>query len=442
MSRFVKLTLALLIVLASAGGALAQDAPFTILADEELKPALELLYGALYDGAAPAFVAARAEADLLATADAMALAADAYIRRPVYFLYGAGLGAVTENVEAAAFMDFVKSPGAQKLLIDGGLLPAEVTITDQGGNEVVVSQPVERILSPYAMASYYIYTVGGGDRIVAANFLGMSGPAAEAMARIDPDFAAKGSFMQMSQKEINIEEAAAQEPDLITASTRTAWIDAIRELGVPLVLYEGETPEALKEAMFITGQYLGPDAAGRAEAWAKYYDWVFGVVTEATSGIDEADRVKVLFTGTEPLRVASGEMYQTAMVEAAGGISVSAELTGYWNDVNLEQVVVWNPDVIFLPTYGGASVEAITESAEWQVLDAVKAGHVYQLPQFSAPLDTPVPDSVLGIIWMAHTLYPDLLGENMQCKVEAPYFYATWYGYAMSDEEITAFCGE
>lgn len=443
MSRLMKLSLILVIVLTTVGSAVAQDeAAFTIFADEDLKASLELLYGAAYDGETPVFVDALEDADLLATTDTEMLEADMYYERPVYFLYEAGLGAVRENEEAMAFMDFVVSVEAQKLLVEEGLLPDLAVVIDQGGNEVEIPQPLERILSPYAMATYYIYAAGGSDQLVAANYLGQRGHAGEMMARIDPEFSEKTGVMEMSQREINIEEAAAQEPDLITASTRTAWIEPIRELGVPLLLYEGETPEALKGAMLITGQALGPNAAARAERWVDYYEWVLEVVTDKTGELDEDGRVRVLFTGTEPLRVASGDMYQTSMIEAAGGVSVSDELVGFWNDVNLEQVIVWDPDVIFVPTYGGASVEAIVESAEWQVLDAVKEGRVYQLPQFSAPLDTPVPDSVLGIIWMANVLYPDLLGEDMQCEVEAPYFYGMWYDYEMSEEEVAAFCGE
>jgi iron complex transport system substrate-binding protein len=445
MSRFVNLTCrlfvlaALLSVFAPIAGAL-EDAPFTIQADDDLKPALELLYGAVYDGVAPTFV--EDGADLLATADSETLAIDAYLDRPIYFLYGAGLAPLTENEDALAFMDFTVTAEAQQLLIDAGLLPGTVTVVDQGGNEVEAPQPVQNILSPYSMGTYYIYSVGAADRVIAANFLGWRGKAGENMALIDPGFMDKINVMEMSQEELNVEEAAALMPDLITASTRTAWIDAVRELGVPLVLYEGETPEALKEAMLLTGQYLGPNALARAEAWVDYYDWVYEVVTEKTGALAEAGRVKVLFSGTEPLRVTSGDMYQTAMIEAAGGISVSADLVGYWNDVNLEQVITWNPDVIFVPSYGGASVEAITESEEWQALEAVREGRVYQLPLFSAPLDTPVPDSVLGIVWMAQVLYPDLLGDDLDCATEAGYFYSTWYDYDLPDDVAASLCGE
>jgi iron complex transport system substrate-binding protein len=133
-------------------------------------------------------------------------------------------------------------------------------------------------------------------------------------------------------------------------------------------------------------------------------------------------------------------MYQTAMIEAAGGESVSVDLVGYWNDVNLEQIAAWNPDVIVIPPYGGATVEAITDSPEWQILDAVQAGRVYQIPKLVAPWDTPAPDSVLGIIWLAETLYPEEV--QLSCAAETETFYNTFYGYDISAEEIADLCGE
>jgi iron complex transport system substrate-binding protein len=99
---------------------------------------------------------------------------------------------------------------------------------------------------------------------------------------------------------------------------------------------------------------------------------------------------------------------------------------------------LWNPDVIIVPPYGGATVEAITESEEWQILDAVKEGRVYQMPKVVVPWDTPAPDSILGIVWLTEKLHPDLVIVN--CAEEADYFYRTFYAYEITDDEIITVC--
>ena len=60
------------------------------------------------------------------------------------------------------------------------------------------------------------------------------------------------------------------------------------------------------------------------------------------------------------------------------------------------------------------------------------------MPKLVVPWDTPAPDSVLGIIWMAQQLYPDLV--DLECAIEAEYFYNTFYNYAITAEEIEIIC--
>lgn len=416
------------------GLATAQESPFTIQADEALRPAVDALYTAAFDGATPSYV--DADADVLVTADAEVLM-EMVDTLPDYFLPDGGIVAVTENADAASFVDFSVSPDGQQVLIDAGLLPASVTITDQAGNTIEIPQPVRKVITPHAIATYTVYGVAGGDRLVAGSFLGARDePGASRMAQIDPRFSELSSY-SMSQREINIEQVALLAPDVILTSTRSQWLDAVAELDIPVVLFQGESPGILKEAVLIVGQILGPNTAAHAEAWVAYYDSVFTTVTDVTSGLEA--RPTVMFSGSEPLRVASSDMYQSFMIDAAGGMSVTQDLTGYWNDVNLEQVAVWNPEVIFSTPYDGVWIDSIMDSAEWQVISAVQNGKVYEVPSYVAPWDTPIPESVLGIIWMTETLYPDLI--DLDCATETDYFYRTFYDYQLTEDEITALCG-
>jgi iron complex transport system substrate-binding protein len=257
------------------------------------------------------------------------------------------------------------------------------------------------------------------------------------MEAIDPRFPQLSGYV-MNQREINVEEVANLAPDVILTSARSAWLDAVAELNIPVVLFQGESPELLKESMALVGQIFGPNAAARAAAWSAYYDSIFSRVVEATADLTPEERPRVLLIGEEPLRVISGEMYQTDIIAAAGGQSVSADLTGFWNDVNLEQIVLWDPDVIVIVPYGSVTPETITGSPEWSVISAVQNGQVYKMPSWVAPWDTPVPDSVLGIIWLAQRLFPGRV--DLDCAAEAVTFYRTFYNYAIPEDEIAAVC--
>jgi iron complex transport system substrate-binding protein len=411
------------------------DARFTIQAAEDLQPALTALYQAFFADEVPAFV--ESDGDLLAAAPADDEFVPAEI--PAAFLPDAVLLPQSDSADITDFIAFAISPAGQQILIDAGALPATITVTDQGGNVVELAQPINSLMSTYGPVTAMVYGVDGETPLVAASYLGARDAfGSAAMANIDPRFEDLSGDEFFSQTEFNLEEAARLDPDLIVTSLRTEWLDTAAELGIPFVLYDAETPERLEEAMLLTGSLFGPHAAFQAETWVDYYDWITQMILAETETIPDEDRPTVLFTGTDPQRIASGDMYQTSLIEIAGGVSVSADLTGYWNDVNMEQIAAWDPDVIIVPPYGGASVEAITDNPDWQILTAVQEGRVYRMPKLVAPWDTPAPDSVLGITWLAQRLFPEL--GTPDCAEQADYFYNTFYNYAISAEEIDTIC--
>ncbi|MDF1519930.1 MAG: ABC transporter substrate-binding protein [Brevefilum sp.] len=412
-----------------------EQARLLIKAEPDLIEPVTVLYKAFFNGESPSFV--QNDPDLLVAPPGEIV--DLHHELPAVFLNDGAMYPQNDNEEIEAFIQFAVSVDGQQALINAGLLPESIDLTDQAGNIVSINLPVRRVLSAYGPVTAMIYSVDAENRFVSASYLGARDPlGSSVMEKVDsrfPDIQGNESF---SQSEFNIEEAAMLEPDLIIGNARSGWLETVAALDVPVFLYDAETSEALKEAVLLTGQIFGPHSTYQADAWVRYYESIVGSIEEKMAEIPVEDRVEVLFTGTEPLRVASGDMFQSYIIETAGGISASSELEGYWNNINLEQVVIWDPDVIIVPPYGGASVEAITESDEWQILDAVKDGKVYRMPKLVAPWDTPAPDAVLGIIWMAQQLYPEQI--DLDCSTEAEFFYNTFFDYEITDEEIAKIC--
>ena len=409
---------------------------FLIKADEKLKDEITVLYQAYFNGENPVFV--QSGGDLMVTTRQ-----DDFSFHPqimATFLWNSILlPKSSDNPEVEEFIDFTISVDGQQVLVDEGLLTFPEGITDQAGNLFIFKQPFHRVISTYGPSTAFIYAVGAGDRLVSASYLGARDPlGAAAMEKIDPRFPALMGDDYFSQEDFNIEQAAILEPDLIVTSARTVWLDTVSQLDIPVILFDAETIDRLKEAMLLTGQIFGPHAYAHSEAWVSYFEGVVDKISADIGDIPESERLRVLLTGTQPSRVASGDMFQTSIIELAGGVSVSKELGGYWNDVDLEQIALWDPDVIIVPPYGGATVEAITGSPEWQILNAVQSGQVYQMPKLVVPWDTPAPDSVLGIIWMAKLINPELQG--LDCIEEAQYFYNTFYNYQVTQEELSMIC--
>ncbi|MCK5247236.1 ABC transporter substrate-binding protein, partial [Candidatus Bipolaricaulota bacterium] len=183
-----------------------------------------------------------------------------------------------------------------------GIAQSEITIIDQTGHSVTISQPIETIVSVHGIGTYYVYTLGGGDRLVIAYYIGvktLSG-VSDSMLRWEPRFPEILSF-----GDPNVEELVASGAQLVLAdgSQHDAVAEQLRELGIPVVLYRAETPEALKDAVTLTGKILGADSEERATAFIADYDRIVDAVAADVSTLDEESRVRVLFIGTSLTKV-------------------------------------------------------------------------------------------------------------------------------------------
>jgi len=296
-----------------------------------------------------------------------------------------------------------------------------VTVTDTLGRAVCVTQPVEHIASAYGIGTYYVYALGASDRLVAAWYVSVksASQAPAAYGVIEPQL---GELICSGDP--NIEDLVARGTDLLLAdaSKYASIADPMQSLGIPTLLL---------------GSVLGEEAQARADALAADFYRVYGKAAVAATAVPADKRPRVLFLGTSLSSVASGAMYQTQLIEAAGGISVAVDLTGSRNTVTLEQVLVWNPDVIIIAPYGNVAVANITESADWRSVAAVQTGRVFKMPRVFGTMDTPLPESLLGVEWLSAVFYPDL--ALFDVRAEASSFYRTYYNYALSAEEADAF---
>ncbi len=57
------------------------------------------------------------------------------------------------------------------LLASVGIAQSDVTIVDQNGYTVTIPQPIETIVSVHGIGTYYVYTLGAGDRLAIAYYI-------------------------------------------------------------------------------------------------------------------------------------------------------------------------------------------------------------------------------------------------------------------------------
>jgi iron complex transport system substrate-binding protein len=124
-------------------------------------------------------------------------------------------------------------------------------------------------------------------------------------------------------------------------------------------------------------------------------------------------------------------------VATSGGINVAKDLGDA--KVNPEKLAEWNPDVIIVQgsTDGKYPDKDIINNPQLSGLSAIKNGQVYNVPNGGLWWCRPSPESPLGFLWLAKTLYPDTFAD-VDMKKEMKTFFKTFYRYDLSDDEADA----
>jgi iron complex transport system substrate-binding protein len=122
-------------------------------------------------------------------------------------------------------------------------------------------------------------------------------------------------------------------------------------------------------------------------------------------------------------------MYQSTLIENAGGVNAASDITDtYWADTSYEQILSWNPDYIVLAADADYDVDSVLNDSALADCTTVKEGHIAQIPSDIEALDSPVPASFLGSYYVASILHPDVVTED-DFKTTEKNFYETFYGF-------------
>jgi iron complex transport system substrate-binding protein len=152
---------------------------------------------------------------------------------------------------------------------------------------------------------------------------------------------------------------------------------------------------------------------------------------------DTADPKVYLAGNSGMLSTAGDAMFQSDMIRLAGGENVAAEITDtYWVETSYEQILTWNPEYIILASDAAYTAEDVLNDANLADCDAVKNGNVYQMPAKAEAWDSPVPSGILGSVWLASVLHPDICTEAEAAEIIDSYSDVT----VSADSEDPSVC--
>ncbi len=321
---------------------------------------------------------------------------------------------------------------------EGDAVPATggVAIVDALGRTVELEALPQRIVSAGRSGLTIVETLylfpETRERLVALS-VGQQKPG-DFLSLVDPDYGTKTEIAPDSGPE----QIAPLRPDLVVL--RSFMADtlgaALEQVSIPVVYVDLETPEQYFRDLATLGQLLGNEE--RAREIEVFYQQRLDTIEAGLEGLDPADRPRVLLVqysaqgGEVSLEVPSVAWLQTLEVVLAGGEPVwrEAALGGGWTVVNLEQIAAWNPDQIYVVSYGddpAVVVEDLRANAQWQELAAVQAGQIHGFPGEFFSWDQPDPRWILGVTWLAGKIHPDRF-PDLDMNQEILAFYGEMYG--------------
>ena len=324
---------------------------------------------------------------------------------------------------------------------------AERTFTDQIGREVTVPDKVDRIVVLQHQTLNLLVQMNATDKIVGvmSNWKQQLG---SNYARLAPELVSKASLGDLTH--VDAEKLVALHPQVVfvTNYAPQEMIDKISSLGIPAVAIslrhddEGEKNKlnptmADEEQVYVKGLYEGIMLTGNiinkpeeAKALIKATENGRSIVSNRLQALPEEKRVRAYMANPELTTYGSGK-YTGLMMKHAGAVNVAASTIKGFKQVSMEQVIAWNPQVIFVQNRYPGVVNEIQSNPQWQVIDAVKNHRVYLMPEYAKAWGYPMPEAMgIGELWMAKKLYPEKFNDVDIHKIANDWyrkFYRTDY---------------
>ena len=300
-----------------------------------------------------------------------------------------------------------------------------ITVTDQAGRQVTIEQEPQRLISSYYITTSLLMALG-----LDAHLVGV-----EDNAGLRPVYALScPEILELPSigtvKELDLEICAALEPDLAILPMKVKdSVDDLEALGIQVLLVEPESQALLAEMIRLVGEATNTEVQAQ-----ELLSFIETQVHYLETTLAEAPRPDVYLAGNSSILTTAGDaMYQSDLIRLAGGKNVAGQIPDtYWAQIDYEQLLVWDPEYIILPSAASYTVADVMADPNLAQCRAVASGKVFQIPGDAEAWDSPVPGSILGALWLAQVLHPELVDETT-CSEIMDAYYETFYHFQYSE---------
>jgi iron complex transport system substrate-binding protein len=306
------------------------------------------------------------------------------------------------------------------------------SVTDSAGRAVPVPASVRRVFPAGPPAAITLYTI--------APDLLLGWPRAnrpEEREFLDPKVGARPEVGRITGRgnTANLEVVLAFKPDLIldigiVNNTYVSLAERVQQqTGIPYALLDGRF-DGIPAAYRIIGALTSRRDAG--EAAARFAETTIKTVTSRLPPPSQRPRIYYA-RGPRGLETGLGGSINVETIELLAR-NVAGGSRGGLATVSIEDVLVWNPEVIV--TIDKDFAENVYSLPAWRPVAAVRAKRVHLSPKlpFGWVDFPPSVNRLIGLWWLAKILYPAQFPEDLRALTRE--FYQRFYHVALSEAQI------
>lgn len=247
-------------------------------------------------------------------------------------IFAAGCG----SKEEAAPDTTEETPAAEGETADAA--SEAITFTDMTDREIVIDEPVEKVVALTAADCEILYEIGAGDLVI-----GRGEYCNYPEEVLDVEAVSSGS-------ETNVEQIIALQPDVVFMSTMDQSEDQIAALenaGITVVMSRANSIEETYTAIEMIGTAVGQEE--NAAAVVEEMKATFAEIEEKTKDAE----TKSVYFEVSPLEyglwTTGAGTFMNELAQILGLENAFSDVEG-WAEISEEQVISRNPDYIFTVT--------------------------------------------------------------------------------------------
>jgi iron complex transport system substrate-binding protein len=253
---------------------------------------------------------------------------------------------------------------------------ASRTLTDEMGRRVVVPDHPHRVICLMPTVTDTVFALGAGDDVVGISDY-TKYPAA---ALTKPSV---GDLIKPS-----IETILSLHPDLVIGTQPKGPMevtDQLERAGIPIFLVSPHGIAGIFHSVETIGMAL--NRAPQAEALIHSLQQRVDTVRARTKS-RPAPRV-FMPIWYDPITTIGKNAFITEIIEAAGGRSVTNDLSTEWPQISMEVVLERAPDALLLVRGGKTTLKVLQDRPGWSSMAAIKAHRAYYVDDrinFASPI--------------------------------------------------------